>query len=307
MNLRAPQVSVCIPVFNGESYIAQALESVLSQTFLDFEVIITDNCSTDKTLQIIKNISQKNPRMKVFSNEENLGIVGNFNRCLDLANAKYVKFLCADDLLLPTCLEQMVRPLEVDPLISMVVCGRNFINNVGINKSCSAYSSTNLRINGHDVIQKCFYGANFIGEPSAVLFRRDLVRRHFRVDLNHLMDLEMWFYLLENGDMYSIAAPLCSIRQHDEQMTVENIASGDLLKNNATLYETYINKPYLKTGFLRELTRKIYFANRIWLCRKAITAEERKFFLQKYSSPLFYKVFTPYFSILRSVILLFRG
>ena len=147
-------MSVCIPVFNGESYIAQALESVLSQTFLDFEVIITDNCSTDKTLQIIKNISQKNPRMKVFSNEENLGIVGNFNRCLHLANAKYVKFLCADDLLLPTCLEQMVRPLEVDPLISMVVCGRNFINNVGINKSCSAYSSTNLRINGHDVIQK---------------------------------------------------------------------------------------------------------------------------------------------------------
>ena len=94
----APQVSVCMPVYNGSDYIADSVQSVLTQTYKDFNLIVCDNCSTDKTDEIIR--SFKDPRLIYVRNNKNLGLVGNHNRCLELADGKYVHFLHHDDIML---------------------------------------------------------------------------------------------------------------------------------------------------------------------------------------------------------------
>jgi glycosyltransferase involved in cell wall biosynthesis len=301
-NSEISTVSICIPVFNGEKYIFQAVVSAQAQTYSNYEVIVCDNQSTDNTMNILMNIAKDNPKIRIFQNPTNLGIVGNFNRCLELAKGKYIQFLCADDLLMPASLEQMVGHLDQFPKLSMVICAREIIDSTGKKRGIKAYSTRDVYIKGIDVINRCFFGANFIGEPSAVLFRRSLARRSFRADLNHLMDLEMWFYLLEKGDMFSLANPLCAIRCHDEQMTEQNIQSGDLLRDNVLLYKEYAHRSYMNKNSLQNIKGKLYFCNRVYLCRNAITLEERNLLLKKYASPLMYVALSLYLDTIRSLI-----
>ncbi|MBT8562136.1 glycosyltransferase family 2 protein [Polynucleobacter paneuropaeus] len=306
-NSEIPTVSICIPVFNGENYISQAVVSALAQTYSNYEVIVCDNQSTDNTMNILMNIAKDNPRVRIFQNPTNLGIVGNFNRCLELAKGKYIQFLCADDLLMPTGLDQMVGHLDQHPKLSMVICAREIIDSTGSRRGIKAYSTRDIYIKGVDVINRCFFGANFIGEPSAVLFRRSLARRSFRAELNHLMDQEMWFYLLEQGDMYSLANPLCAIRCHDEQMTEQNINSGDLIRDNVLIYKEYAHRSYMNKNPLQAIKRKLYFCNRVYLCRNALTLDERNFLLKKYASPLMYGALSLYLATLHPLILQARS
>jgi glycosyltransferase involved in cell wall biosynthesis len=91
-------VSVCIPTFNYGRYIGRAVESVLAQTTRDFELLVVDNASTDETPDVLARF--RDPRLRVHRNESNIGLFGNFRRCLELTSGELVKFLAADDWLL---------------------------------------------------------------------------------------------------------------------------------------------------------------------------------------------------------------
>src|SRR5438270_4906877 len=105
-----PLVSICIPSFNSEEFIATTLESVVAQTFTDFEVIIADDQSTDHTVPIIKSFND--PRIELIQNEQNLGLGENWNKVLSRARGKYVKLLGDDDVLYPECLARQTAALE---------------------------------------------------------------------------------------------------------------------------------------------------------------------------------------------------
>lgn len=96
-----PKVSILIPVFNREAFLADCIQSALSQTFTDFEVIVVDNASTDHSWEVAKAFARLDSRVRVFRNDLNLGPVRNWQRCLDNANGEYAKFLFSDDLMLP--------------------------------------------------------------------------------------------------------------------------------------------------------------------------------------------------------------
>lgn len=96
-----PKVSILIPVFNRETFVADCIQSALSQTFTDFEVIVVDNASTDRSWEVAKAFASLDPRVRVFRNDSNLGPVRNWQRCLDNATGEFVKFLFSDDLILP--------------------------------------------------------------------------------------------------------------------------------------------------------------------------------------------------------------
>ena len=123
-----PLVSVCIPSFNGGEFIATTLESILSQTFTDFEVVIADDKSTDRTVPIIKGF--KDPRIKVVENEPNLGLGRNWNKVLSCAQGDYVKLLGDDDVPYPESLARQAEALEHPANASAVlaICNRNVIN-----------------------------------------------------------------------------------------------------------------------------------------------------------------------------------
>lgn len=115
-----PHVSIGIPVFNGENFLKCALDSILSQTYTDFEVIISDNASTDKTQQICLEYAAKDSRIRYYRNKENVGATANFNRLVSLSSGKYFKWAAHDDVLAPDYLEKCVTILDNDP--SIVLC-----------------------------------------------------------------------------------------------------------------------------------------------------------------------------------------
>lgn len=117
-----PQVSVGIPVFNGERFIRQAIDSVLCQEGVDLEIVITDNCSTDGTQAICEEYAKRDGRVRYHRNAENLGLVGNFRRAAELASSRYFGWLAHDDTFgSPRYLAELVGFLEKNP--EVVLCG----------------------------------------------------------------------------------------------------------------------------------------------------------------------------------------
>jgi len=111
----SPRVSIAVPVYNGERYVARTLDSLLGQTFGDFELIITDNASTDATRDICADYARRDRRIQYHRAEQNKGVAANFRWGYELARAPFFKWNAADDLCAPTFLEECVRVLEQDP------------------------------------------------------------------------------------------------------------------------------------------------------------------------------------------------
>src|SRR4051812_14822954 len=124
-----PAVSVCIPVFNGGPVIEETMGSVLAQTFTDLELVVIDNCSTDDTVARAQAVDD--PRVRVVVNDTNIGMCGNWNRCLEEASAEYVKIVCADDVLYSDCLARQVRLLSEQPDAVLATGTRDIIDDDG--------------------------------------------------------------------------------------------------------------------------------------------------------------------------------
>lgn len=115
-----PVVSIGLPVFNGEDYIEETIRHILDQSYPDFELIITDNASTDKTREICLDYASRDQRIKYYRSQSNLGAIGNFNWCFLLSHGKYFKWAAHDDLLLPDYLLSCIEVLERES--SIVLC-----------------------------------------------------------------------------------------------------------------------------------------------------------------------------------------
>ncbi|OGU16580.1 MAG: hypothetical protein A2076_02575 [Geobacteraceae bacterium GWC2_53_11] len=238
------KVSVCIPTYNYSRFIADSIESVLAQTFTDFELIIVDNCSEDDTREVVAPFLQRDNRVTYICNETNVGMVNNWNKCLELAKGEYIKLLCADDTLESECLEKQVSVLDLHSTASMTSCSR-FITDKSLRvlKTLSFCHKT-ATMSGHKLINFCLKNGNMVGEPPAVLFRSNKATRGFLQTYRQITDLEMWLHLLEQGDLVVQPQPLCKIRQHDEQMTIAN--NNNLpIDENLFLYLDYLEKPYI--------------------------------------------------------------
>jgi glycosyltransferase involved in cell wall biosynthesis len=121
---KGPRVSIALPVYNGEKYVGEAIESVLAQTFKDFELIVSDNASTDRTEQICREYVDKDRRIRYYRNKKNLGGAKNFNRAFELSSGEYFKWLAADCTIEPEFLERCVDLLDNDSEI-ILACTYN--------------------------------------------------------------------------------------------------------------------------------------------------------------------------------------
>lgn len=253
-------VTICIPVKNGELFIEDAINSCLTQTYKNYEILIIDNASTDTTINIVSSFSSD--KINLIRNPTDIGITANFNLCIEHARGKYIKFLCADDVLKSNCIERMFLAFQMNPKASLVIAQRMIINNKNAIISKRKFSSNLDEIDGYKVINKCLFGSNFIGEPTAVMFRKSDALRGFSMKYRHLLDLEMWFHLLEKGTLVNIKEPLCSVRRHDQQMTVTSIKSGALLDDNKYLFQDYVDKSYINKSLFNILKWKLLYIYR---------------------------------------------
>jgi glycosyltransferase involved in cell wall biosynthesis len=241
------KVSICIPTYNYGQYLAETIESILAQSFADFEVIIVDDHSSDGTRAVVEPYAAKDSRIRFSVNPENLGMVQNWNHCLSLARGEYVKFVFGDDLLATEdTLKKMVAVLDADPSVSLVGSARNFIDeNSALLKVESRFRRSGV-LPGADVVNYCLMRqGNLIGEPSVVMFRREQGKRGFLTSYRQIVDLEMWFHLLEQGNFGYINEPLCSFRIHREQQTQKNRESAADLDDVFYLFRDYLHKEYI--------------------------------------------------------------
>lgn len=143
MAVKKSIVSIGLPVFNGDNYIRHTLDSILAQTYKDFELIISDNASTDKTQQICLDYAKRDQRIRYYRNKENIGAVANFNRVFLLSSGKYFKWVTHDDLLAPEYLEKCVHVLDSDSSIVLCHSKMGLVDENGVSvKSCDDNDKT---------------------------------------------------------------------------------------------------------------------------------------------------------------------
>lgn len=265
----SPKVSVCIPTYNYADYLPMAIESVLGQNFRDFELIIQDDCSNDATVETVQRYLT-DERVVFEVNEKNLGLAGNWNRCLAKARGEYIKFVFADDLLAsPDALGRMVSALDSAQEVSLVASARNIINADSHLVRVLCEFKKSFTAEGAAVIHMCLVRqANLVGEPTVVMFRRKDAERGFNAEYDQMIDLEMWFYLLEKGEFAFIAEPLASFRIHPRQKTAENARNLLHFDEFFRLLEEYLSRPYIKLAGPIKYYLKIDMVYQFWKSRK---------------------------------------
>ena len=210
-----PKVSVLIPTYNYARYLGEAIESVLNQTFTDFELIIVDDQSKDNTDEVVSKYLH-DPRVSYKKNPVNLGLVGNFNRALELANGDYIKFLLADDKLDKTILSKFSGVLDSYPNVSLVTSISGTFGDVVHTRKLPF---TGLQTGTKVILESLNHGkGNWLGEPSVVMFRKSsLAKEKFNPNYICLVDLDMWLRLLTTGDCYIVPETLAFFRKHGWQ------------------------------------------------------------------------------------------
>jgi glycosyltransferase involved in cell wall biosynthesis len=221
-----PLVSVVTPVYNGERHLAECIESVLNQTYENWDYVIVNNRSTDRTLDIAQDYAERDRRIRIYNNETFLSLFGNHNNAVrQIADrSKYCKILQADDLMFPECLAEMVKLAEAHPSVGLVGSYRiigDFVS-YGLPYPTSA-------ISGREICRKYLDGDNDVfGTPSSVLIRSDLVRRREALfnEKNVSADKEAECDILQDSDFGFVHQVLTYSRVHGEQ------AGSSLYRNN---------------------------------------------------------------------------
>jgi len=242
-----PKISVLIPTFNYARFLPEAIESVLSQDFQDFELLIVDDCSRDNTAEVVRPYCVRDPRARFEANPTNRGMVANWNYCLSQARGEYIKYLFGDDKLAsPSALGKLVSLLENNPGARLAVSARDVIDEHSRPINRWDYLGKGGLLGGKQVITRCLArGMNMIGEPSVVLFRKRDASRGFNPAYRQFVDLEMWFHLIEDGQLAYTPEPLCCFRRHGNQQTVVNESSKVGEREFCAILEQYGGKSWL--------------------------------------------------------------
>lgn len=206
----SPRVSVVIPTYNRAQFIASAIESVLTQTFGDFELIVVDDGSTDRTSEIVTSISD--PRV-VFVRQENAGRSTARNRALALAKGAYIAFLDSDDLYLPGKLALQIQYMDQHPEAGMIYTSACCIDADG-NDLPERYEASR---SGRIYADIAFFRPVTITLPTVVV-RREILEQvgGFDEQMNRFEDTDMWRRVSKVTDIHAISVDTCKLRTHDD-------------------------------------------------------------------------------------------
>ena len=233
---KKPKVSVCIPNYNNGQFIGEAIQSVLNQSYGDFELIIVDNCSTDNSVTEINRFSD--PRIKIYKNDKNIGFLKNWNKCISLVNGEYVSLLHSDDKYEPDMIKREVEIFDSNPNVGLVFSPVKQIDSKGdcIGYSKSPFNSTRV-IKGDDFFKELIM-ENHVPTPS-VMVRKECydILGSFDEYVGPPCDWEMWLRVSLYYDVAFISEPLAHYRIHSGCGTFEvcsdlswNISQYNLLE-----------------------------------------------------------------------------
>lgn len=280
MNIKSeePLVSVVTPVYNGDKYLEECIRSVLTQTYQNWEYIILNNCSTDRTLEIAENYAEKDERIKIHNNNVLLPIMKNWNHALRHISpeSKYCKIVHADDFLFPECLERMVSLSEAYPAVGIVASYSLWGNRIV--SDGLPYSSEVL--SGKDICRLTLLNKVYcFWSPSSILILSDLIRNRdcFYNEKYLHADVEACYEILQEYDFAFVHQLLTFIRRHDESVTNKVAAPYNrIILSNLDLFIRYGSIFLSPDEYKRHLAKKLnqYYH---FLARSLFQLREKKF------------------------------
>lgn len=242
--VRGPLVSICIPAYNSERFIERTIRAALDQTYTNIEVVVVDDGSKDRTVEIVQSISD--PRLRLIVNEENLGMTGNWNKCVRSCQGDYVKLIPADDILYPESIEKSVRYLRKYEDVKLVITGIDLINNE--DEKVGSYASWGFAgaFPGKRIAKCSVMLNNFFGNPVGAMFRRADFEAvgGFDPKIPIILDFDLWLGLAAMGDVAVIPEKLGAFRVRTDSNTGVMVgAKGrDYTAEHARLLDKHIAK-----------------------------------------------------------------
>lgn len=218
--MKDPKVTVIMPVYNGEKYLNEAIDSILGQTFKDFEFLIINDGSTDKTGEILE--SYNDPRIKIIDNEKNIGLTKSLNKGLKLARGEYIARQDADDISMTERLEKEVLFLDHNKNIALVGTYYYMINEKG-----KILNTAKLLTNSEEIKIGLLKGNRF-GHGS-VMFRGECVKEvgYYREELGPVEDYDLWLRISDRYDIANIPEPLYKWRININSVSVKEKSLQD--------------------------------------------------------------------------------
>lgn len=204
-----PTVTVAIPVYNAELYLREALESVLSQSYEDFEVIVINDGSTDGSLAILREYEASDSRVRVIS-RDNMGLITTLNEIIDNARGDYIARMDADDICMPDRFERQIKFLKENPQVVCVGSKTLLIDDRGYPICPFHESKDHLAADAANMA-----GKTSICHPTAMMRREAVIRvGGYHKKYKHAEDIDLWLRLAETGEIYSMGEILLKYRQH---------------------------------------------------------------------------------------------
>jgi glycosyltransferase involved in cell wall biosynthesis len=207
-----PLITVIMPVYNAQSFLKDSIESILNQTYSNFEFLVFNDASTDSSLEIIQ--SYRDSRIKCIDSPLNSGYVHHLNRGLKMARGKYIARMDADDISLPERFQYQFNLMESNP--SIVLCGTD-INFIGSRKG-----RVRFPIDHADIVTQFILKGNAIAHPSVMM--RTSVIHQFNIEYDQSLepaeDYDMWVRLSSFGTIVNIPEPMLQYRVHDNNESI---------------------------------------------------------------------------------------
>lgn len=260
----APPISICVPMRNGGTWIEEAIDSALAQTRDDFELLVVDNASTDESTAIVRRRAAEDERVRLERFDELVNAPLNHNRAIRLARGALIKFLHADDVLFPDCVEQMAAVLEANPNVGFVFSRREVRLSEPGDAAALAwkqrFGTLHTRFGTLETVNRGVallgrylpaFGRsdyeNWIAEPSAVMVRRSCFERvaPFSNRMRQSWDLELWLRVMAIYDVGFVDRELVAFRFHPNSLTAANARRQSDWLDLLWLYEGLLGEPAL--------------------------------------------------------------
>lgn len=228
---KKPTVSIGLPVYNGGNYLIEAIDSILSQTYTDYELIISDNASTDKTESICKLYAESDPRIKYYRNDENIGASANFRKVFELSTGKYFKWMGHDDICAPELMENCIAKLEEDESIILCYSRTTRIDEHGKVITQNYCDELNLNSDKPSERFKQFqrrFRTNTFCEPALGFHRAEILKQTRLIGSYVSSDEILLGELAMRGKFYEIPESLFYRRLHSKQAGQANRSFKDL-------------------------------------------------------------------------------
>ncbi|OGI18607.1 MAG: hypothetical protein A2287_10745 [Candidatus Melainabacteria bacterium RIFOXYA12_FULL_32_12] len=234
-----PFISICLPNYNYEKFLREAIESVLEQTFTNFELIIGDNASTDSSVEIIK--SYNDPRIKFYQNESNISLYANINKCKDQAQGELIGVLHSDDKYHPDFLQEVVEAYIENPNHKVFITGVNFWHHEKDELiPWHPYKTAGI-ISKYEALMR-LTAENNIGNGINVILHKDCFKKveMYPNRYKYAADYDLWMRLAEKFEFVYIPKVLAYYRIHDSNLSHKVNKNLDMFKEGLEITEKNI-------------------------------------------------------------------